>query len=173
MIQQSSSCKQITIYIPENEIVPDILHTFNTKENALMIRIGCECIQNARSYLSELSQEETYIKMKNEMNDAIKTIEQELIIQKELYRQMKQNENERTDTEIKRAINIYKDNEQIFHKKYEKLQDTIMLLKEELKMIELEKICAIQEGIAKEREKYNTLLKENNSQYDTSFYKLK
>ena len=173
MIQQSSSCNQITIYIPENEIVPDILHTFNTKENALMIRIGCECIQNARSYLSELSQEETYIKMKNEMNDAIKTIEQELIIQKELYRQMKQNENERTDTEIKRAINIYKDNEQIFHKKYEKLQDTIMLLKEELKMIELEKICAIQEGIAKEREKYNTLLKENNSQYDTSFYKLK
>ena len=49
-------CKQVTISIPENEEIPEILTSFNSKENFIMIKIGCECIKQARTFLTNLSQ---------------------------------------------------------------------------------------------------------------------
>jgi len=160
MSLSQQSCKQLVISIPEEESVPDIMHSFSAKENALMIRIGCESIQKARIHLSNLSQEEVYLKMKEESSGIVKQIEMDLLVQKELYKQMKQCETERIDTEIRRAISIYKENEIQLNNKYSKLHDTMLLLKEELRIVELEKTTAIQREIVKEKERFDSLISE-------------
>jgi hypothetical protein len=160
------SMKQINIYVPFEEKIPEIIQTFTPSENALMLRIGCECIQNARIHFSELSQEEIYLKMKKEMDETIKIVERDLLLQKEINRQMKENEHERTDTEIQRIIKVYKEHEQLLEKKYEKMQGNVSLLKEELKSIDMEKSTAIQQGIAKEREKYDEKRIQQENQYN-------
>jgi len=167
-----TNCKQFIISIPEDEPVPDIIHTFCAKENALMIRIGSDCIQKARIHLSNLSQEEVYTKMKNDSSVIVKTLELDLLVQKELFKQLKQCESERIDTEIRRAVEIYKENETQLNNKYSKLQETTMLLKEEVRLIESEKTVAIQQEISKEREKFEVLICEKETQYDSKYSKL-
>jgi len=104
-------CKQITISIPENEEIPEILTSFNSKENYIMIKIGCECIKQARTFLTNLSQEEIYNKIKEESMETIKKLDIDLNIQKEMMKQIKLLEKEKTDYEIQKTVDIYKNNE--------------------------------------------------------------
>lgn len=167
------SMKPIHIYVPLEEKIPEIIQTMTPSENALMLRIGCECIQNARIYFSELSQEEIYLKMKREMNESIKQVEQDLLLQKEMNRQMKENENDRINTEIQRIIKIYKNSDEISQKNNEKLQENILSLKEQLKTIEMEKSETIRQGIAKEREKYEEIKIQLDNKYSSLQEELK
>jgi len=158
------SCKQLILYIPTNEDVPEIIHTMCAQETAMMIRIGCECIQKARIYLTNLSQEEVYTKMKNDSAEVVKSLELNLIVQKELFKQLKQTETERNDAEIRRVVDIYKEKEIQHNCHIVKLQQTTLLLKEELRIIESEKTGAIQQEVSREREKYDILLCEKQKQ---------
>ena len=57
------SVKIINIAIPDDEEVPDIIHTFSPKENFMMLKIGSICLNEGRNYVANLSQEEIYKKI--------------------------------------------------------------------------------------------------------------
>lgn len=157
-------CKQVTISIPENEEIPEILSSFNSNENFIMIKIGSECIKQARTFLTNLSQEEIYNKIKEESIETIKKLDMDLNIQKELMKQVKLLEKEKTDYEIQKTVDIYKNNEEQLHKKMNKLQDTISLLKDEIYQFQHNKDYIIQTELLKEREKYDLLINEKTKQ---------
>ena len=157
-------CKQITISIPENEEIPEIFTSLNSKENFIMIKIGCECIKQARTFLTNLSQEEIYNKIKEESMETIKKLDMDLNIQKEMMKQIKLLEKEKTDYEIQKTADIYKNNEEQLHNKINKLQDTISLLKDEIYQFQHNKEFIIQTELLKEREKYDLLVNEKTKQ---------
>ena len=58
------STKVINITIPYDKILSDDINTFSPDENYLMIKIGCECLLEARKVVVSLSHDEIYRKIK-------------------------------------------------------------------------------------------------------------
>jgi len=156
--------KKISISIPEEDFFPEAIYSFTLKENLIMLQIGSQCIQEAKKYITNLTQEEIYHKLKEESLECIKKLECDVTLQKELTKQMKQLEKERTDFEIQRTSDIYKDKEHQLNVKIDKLQETIILLKEELNLHKNHKDSIIHQELLKEREKYDLLITEKNKQ---------
>jgi hypothetical protein len=156
--------KNISILIPIDEELPEIIHSFSLKENLIMLKIGSECIIEAKKYITNLTQEEIYNKLKDDSLENIKKLEMDVIFQKELTKQMKLLEKERTDFEIQRTSDIYKDKENQLNVKIDKLQETILLLKEELNQYKNHKDIIIHQELSKEREKYDLIISEKNKQ---------
>jgi hypothetical protein len=88
----------------------------------------------------------------------------DLNIQKEMIKQIKLLEKEKTDYEIQKTADIYKNNEEQLNKKINKLQDTISLLKDEIYQFQHNKDFIIQTELLKEREKYDLLINEKTKQ---------
>lgn len=158
------TCKQIVFTIPENTLVPDIIQSFSAKENAMMIQIGCNCILDAREHFKSFSQEEIYEQMKNDNTIMVRQLELDMLVQKELLKQFQNAEKDRIETLVQQQIHIYKEKDIQLNQKYDKLQETLLLVKEELRMTELEKNTIIQQEISKEREKFDLLNKEKDRQ---------
>ena len=156
--------KNISILVPIDEEIPEVIHSFTLKENLIMLKIGCECIIEAKKYITNLTQEEIYHKLKDESLESIKKLEMDITLQKELTKQMKLLEKERTDFEIQRTSDIYKDKENQLNVKIDKLQETILLLKEELNQYKNHKDVIIHQELSKEREKYDLIISEKNKQ---------
>ena len=57
--------KTVTITIPDNEYIPDIITTFSPEENILMLKIGSDCLREGRNVVAGLTQKEIY----NKIND--------------------------------------------------------------------------------------------------------
>jgi len=156
--------KNISVLVPIDEDIPEVIHSFSLKENLIMLKIGSECIIEAKKYITNLTQEEIYNKLKDESLESIKKLEMDVTLQKELTKQMKVLEKERTDFEIQRTSDIYKDKENQLNVKIDKLQETILLLKEELNQYKNHKDVIIHQELTKEREKYDLIISEKNKQ---------
>ena len=82
--------KILSISIPDNEIVPEILSTFSPEENFLMLKIGSECLKEGRNAAIGLSQKEIYQKIKDETKEEVERLELDIIVQKELTKKMEE-----------------------------------------------------------------------------------
>jgi hypothetical protein len=75
--------KIITISVPNESVLPEVMSSFSLEENYLMIKIGCECLNEGRKALVGLSQKEIYNKLKLESRYEIENLERTRLLEKE------------------------------------------------------------------------------------------
>ena len=49
--------KNISILIPIDEDIPEVIHSFTLKENLIMLKIGSLCIQETKNNITILTQD--------------------------------------------------------------------------------------------------------------------
>jgi hypothetical protein len=86
-----SDVKVINIIVPLNWKVPDIINELSINENAFILTMGCEIIKEARSIVSNLSEQEIYKKIKLESKENIEKLELDVFVQKEVNKQIELN----------------------------------------------------------------------------------
>ena len=151
------SVKMINIAIPDDEKLPDIIHTFSPKENFMMLKIGSICLNEGRNYVANLSQEEIYKKIKEESKSEIDKIEMNLMVQREMSKQM--------EAKLSKIYEgMYEGQIEQANKQTERLESTIISLKEKIKSYESENADFVKCEVDKVREKYDWLLKEKDNQ---------
>ena len=151
------SVKMINIAIPDDEELPDIIHTFSPKENCMMLKIGSICLNEGRNYVANLSQEEIYKKIKEESKSEIDKIEMNLMVQREMSKQM--------EAKLSKIYEgMYEGQIEQANKQTERLESTIISLKEKIKSYESENADFVKGEVDKVREKYDWLLKEKDNQ---------
>jgi hypothetical protein len=151
------SVKMINIAIPDEEKLPDIIHTFSPKENFMMLKIGSICLNEGRNYVANLSQEEIYKKIKDESKSEIDKIEMNLMVQREMSKQM--------EAKLSKIYEgMYEGQIEQANKQTERLESTIISLKEKIKSYESENADFVKCEVDKAREKYDWLLKEKDNQ---------
>ena len=72
--------KVIQITIPEKEELPEYMNTFSPEENFLMIKIGSQCLKEARVAIAGLSQKEIYEKIQAETKVQREKLELDLLV---------------------------------------------------------------------------------------------
>ena len=140
------STKAISLTIPINENVPEIIHEFSPEENYLMITIGSECIKKGRIALAGFSQQEIYNKIKAESKEEIQKMELDIIVQKEITKKMEEQISKMYDVQL------------------EQLKKQLESSKQQLRIYESESNDVIQKEIDKVKEKYHVLLNEKDRQ---------
>ena len=85
------SLRIINITIPADEVVPDIISTFTPEENLLMLKIGSNCLKEGRQAVAGLTQKEIYNKIKDESKEAVKKMELDILVERELSKKMEDN----------------------------------------------------------------------------------
>ena len=138
--------KTISLTIPDNEIVPEILTSFSQEENYLMLKIGSDCLKEGRNAVAGLTQKEIYAKIKEESSGDVHRLEMEIILQKELSKQMEEKMSKMYEGQLA------------------KLEKQIELLSNQLKEQQFGGQEMIEKEVRKEREKYDLLLKEKDKQ---------
>ena len=78
-----TSVKVISITIPQNESVPEIINEFSPEENFLMLKIGSDCLKEGRKAMAGFSQQELYNKIKEESKEQIQRLEIDILVEKE------------------------------------------------------------------------------------------
>lgn len=151
------SVKMINIAIPDDEKLPDIINTFSPKENFMMLKIGSICLNEGRNYVANLSQEEIYKKIKDESKSEIDKIEMNLMVQREMSKQM--------EAKLSKIYEgMYEGQIEQANKQTERLENMIVSLKEKIKSYESENADFVKCEVDKVREKYDWLLKEKDNQ---------
>ena len=138
--------KAIIINIPENETIPELISSFSLEENFLMLKIGSECLREGRNAVANLSQKELYNKIKAESKEEVKKLELEILVQREMSKQMEEK--------------IAK----IYDGQVEQLKKQLESVREQLKSYESGNSEFIQKEVNKAREKYELLLQEKDKQ---------
>jgi len=138
--------KTIIISIPENETIPEIIPTFSLEENYLMLKIGSECLREARNAVAGLSQKELYNKIKAESREEVQKLELDLVVQREMAKQME--------------VKISK----IYEGQVEQMKKQMDSMRDQLKVYESENNKIFENEINKAREKYELLLEEKDKQ---------
>lgn len=140
--------KMITICIPNDKKLPDVIKEFSLEENYMMLKIGSECLIEGRKVVAEMSQNEIYNKIKEEMNEEIIKLEINL-----------KQEREKSNIRIE---NI----EEIYEKQINKLNQQIELLKDELKYSDKVMKLEMMNEIEKVKDKYELMYKEKEKQVE-------
>jgi hypothetical protein len=141
-----TSTKVVSITIPQNESVPEIIHEFLPEENYLMLTIGSECIKKGRIALAGFSQKEIYNKIKEESKEEIRQMELDIIVEKEITKKMEE-----------RISKMYEG-------QLDQLKKQLDLSRQQLKIYESESNEIVQKEINKAKEKYDMLLNEKDRQ---------
>jgi hypothetical protein len=141
-----TSTKVVSISIPQNESVPEIIHEFSPEENYLMLTIGSECIKKGRIALAGFSQQEIYNKIKQESKEEIRQMELDIIVEKEITKKMEE-----------RISKMYEG-------QMDQLKKQLDLSIQQLKIYESESNEMVQKEINKAKEKYDMLLNEKDRQ---------
>lgn len=132
--------KTIVLTVPDNAVIPEVLHEFTPEKVFLAINIGCKCIINAEQSMLGLTQESIYNKAKEETAEQINKLEMNLVIEREMSKKMDE-----------RTKNIYEIQIENYKKQLDKLSY-------QLKSYELENKDLINDAVKKEKEKYDYLL---------------
>ena len=140
------SIKQITITIPEDKVIPDIINSFSPEENFMMLKIGSECLKEGRNVVSRLSQDEIYKKIKSESHNEVQKLEVELMVEREMKKKTEEN-----------IVKIYAG-------QLEQLEKRLELTMKQLKTYELENKDIIKKEVDAAREKFDLLLLEKDNQ---------
>jgi hypothetical protein len=149
--------KVIQITIPEKEEIPEYMNTFSPEENFLMIKIGSQCLKEARVAIAGLSQKEIYEKIQSETKVQREKLELDLLVERETHKKVMDHMEEKIQA-------IYNESEARLKKRNEKLEEMNQGLREQLKAYELENSAIIQKAILKEKEKCELLLREKDNQ---------
>jgi hypothetical protein len=83
--------KIINIVVPIEWDMPQIINTFNAEENAFILTMGSDMIKEARTLVAGLSQKEIYNKIREESKSEIQKLELDLLVQRELNRNIDSN----------------------------------------------------------------------------------
>jgi len=75
--------KLIEIYVPNDKILPEIMNKLTPEEKYLMIKIGCDCLNEGREAIAKLTQQELTQKIKEETKREMEKLEMEIIIERE------------------------------------------------------------------------------------------
>ena len=76
--------KIINITLPEERNLPDIMSTFSPEENYIMLKIGCQCLEEGRKSVIGFSQKEIYQKIRNETKEDIEKLELDILVEREM-----------------------------------------------------------------------------------------
>jgi hypothetical protein len=147
------SLKIITLTIPEERTLTDIISSFSPEENYIMLKIGSQCLEEGRKSVIEFSQKEIYQKIKDESKEEISKLELDILVEREIAKKIEERMTKMYDTQV----------EQI-KKQNEKLEMVIQGLKEQIKSYESENSDLIQKEADKMREKCDMLLQEKDNQ---------
>ena len=138
--------KTIVVTIPDNEIAPEILTSFSPEENYLMLKIGSDCLREGRNAVAGLTQKEIYAKIKEEASGDVHRLEMDIIVQKELTKQMEEKMSKMYEGQLT------------------KMEKQIELLSNQLKEEQFGNQEIVEKEVKKEREKYDLLLQEKDRQ---------
>jgi hypothetical protein len=140
------STKVISITIPSNENIQEVINEFSPEENYLMLSIGSECLKRGRIAMAGFSQQEIYNKIKAESKEEIQKMELDIIVQKEITKKMEEQISKMYEGQL------------------EQLKKQLDISKQQLKIYESENNDIIQNEINKVKEKYDVLLNEKDRQ---------
>jgi len=138
------SLKQINLTIPGDRTLD--IADFSPEENFLMLKIGSSCLIEGRKVVSNLTQKEIYQKIKDESKEEVKTLEMNLLVQKELTTQMEEKMNKMYESRINQ------------------LNKQLELMRQQLKTYEVDNKEIVEKEVNKAREKYEWLLEEKDRQ---------
>ena len=145
--------KIINITIPEERSVPDVMSTFSPEENYIMLKIGCQCLEEGRKSVIGFSQKEIYQKIKDETKEDIEKLELDILVEKEMSKKMGERISQMYDAQVEQM-----------KKQNEKLEIVIQGLREQIKTYECENADFVKSEVDKVREKCTILLQEKDNQ---------
>lgn len=76
------SVKNITLLIPNERKLPDIIQYFSPEENYWMLKIGSESLNEAKNVVANLTNEEIFKKIEGEFNNEIKSLNNNIEIER-------------------------------------------------------------------------------------------
>ena len=158
--------KVIKLTIPEKEEISGFIHNFSPEENFLMIKIGSECLKEARVAVAGLSQNEIYEKIQAETKIQREKLELDLIVERETHKKLMDHMEEKIQS-------IYHENEARLKKRNEKLEEVNQTLREQLKVYEIENENLLREEIKKEKEKIQEFLSKKEKEIENELMKQK
>lgn len=147
------SLKIINITIPEERNVPDIMSTFSPEENYIMLKIGCQCLEEGRKSVIGFSQKEIYQKIRDETKEDIEKLELDILVEREMSKKMGERISQIYDTQVDQM-----------KKQNEKLELVIQGLREQIKTYECENADFVKSEVDKVRENCTMLLQEKDNQ---------
>jgi hypothetical protein len=140
------SLKIINITIPGDKILPDIFSTFSPEENYIMLKIGCECLNEGRKGILNLSNDDLLKKIENSFQKDLEMLNTEIEIEKNTSLKMQE-----------RITKIYELQIEQLNKKLENTLSQIEIYKQDNNN-------SLNEEINKVKEKYELLLEEKDRQ---------
>ena len=140
------SLKIVQITIPGDKELPEIMSTFSPEENYLMIKLGSDCLNEARKVVAGLSQEEIYKKIKEESRGEVEKLELDLRVEREMSKKMEDRISKMYEVQI------------------EQLKNQIEMMNNELVIYESCNKDSIQNEVNKIKQKYDLLLEEKDRQ---------
>jgi phage host-nuclease inhibitor protein Gam len=140
------SYKIIQLSIPEDKIVDENIYTFSPEENYQMIKIGCECLLEAKKVVIALSQKEIYEKVRGETEEEIKKRDIDLIVEREMSKKMEEKITKMYENQI------------------EQQKKQMEYLNQQIQIYESGNKDSLNKEINKVREKYDLLLQEKDYQ---------
>lgn len=158
--------KVIKLTIPVNEEIPGFANDFSPEENLIMLKIGSECLREARTAIAGLSQKEIYEKIREETRVQREKLELDLIVERESHKMVM----ERMEEKIQA---FYNENELRLKKKNEKLEEMNQTLREQLNVYEVENENLLKEEIKREREKIQEFLSKRKEEIENELMKQK
>jgi hypothetical protein len=94
------TAKIVRIEIPEDKVLPDIIQSFSLEENYWMLKIGSESLNEARKFVSSLSNDEIFKKVEDEFNNEINKLNNNIIIEKNTSLMMQEKITKLYETQI-------------------------------------------------------------------------
>jgi predicted ribosome quality control (RQC) complex YloA/Tae2 family protein len=149
--------KTINIQIPYDKNIDN--SDFSPDENYVMLKVGSECLLEARKAIAVLTQREMFNKMKEESKEEVKKLEIDCLVQKELFKQLEVSLKNMYETFISKTKESYE------HEKSQ-LNKTIVLLNEEVRQYEDDSGSLINSKIENEREKWKEKERELDSKIE-------
>jgi len=142
------SVKVIQITIPNDKNVPDILLTFSPEENYQMIKIGSDTLSEGRKVVTNLTNAEVYKKIENDFKNEIKSLDNEIELEKQTSLKMQEKITQMYETQIEQL-----------NKKLDNALDQI-------KTYEKDMSASLQQEINKVKEKYDLMYREKEKQVE-------
>lgn len=170
----SQQLKIINILVKEDCHVPDVISTFSPDENYLMLKIGSDCLLEGRKIVAGLTQQEIYKKIKEESKEQIQKLEMDMIVERELKKQVEYSITKIFETQVERLTKqletarnqllIYEsENKGFVIADAERIQSLISVEVEKTKEryeLDAERTKQRNEFIMNEKEKQNQLFRE-------------
>jgi hypothetical protein len=146
-----TTTKTISLMIPHDKVLSD--NCFSPDENYLMLKVGSECILEARKVLAALSQTEMYNKFKQETREEVKKLEIDCLVQKEVAKLMEVSLRSMFDSQLQNT-------RETLELEKSQLSKTVSILSEQLKQYEEDSGNILNQRIDSEREKIKEKVRE-------------